>query len=179
MKQFLMRVALLVTVLVPVALSSPLAAQTAGKVGFVNMRRVLAETPGYAEAESTFVREMATYRGQFQTLQSQLDTAAASFEQQSAMLSPSARQARRNELQAKQDSIESQGASLQQRAATRERELLDPIQAKAIAVIERLRERGGYTMIFDVSSQASTIVTADKALDLTEAAVAAVKAPGS
>ena len=144
-------------------------------VAFVNMRRVLAATPGYAQAETTFVREMSGYRGEFQKLQLSLDSAATQFEQQATLLSPTARAARRKELETRQQSLEQRGQELQQRAATRERELLDPIQTRVVAVIERLRASGGYSMVFDVSSQTNPVVTADKSLDLSDRVIAELK----
>jgi Skp family chaperone for outer membrane proteins len=168
-----------------VALSAgalPLAAQqapagaAANRVAFVNMRRVLAETPGYAQAESTFVREMAGYRTEFQRLQTTLDSSAQAFEQQATLLSQTARTARRRELETQQQQLEQRGQELQQRAGTRERELLDPIQTRVVAVIERLRAAGGYSMVFDVSAQTNTIVTADPALDLSDRVIADLKA---
>ena len=57
--------------------AAPAAAQQTaaapGRVAFVTMRRVLAETPGYAQAETTFVKEMAGHRAEYQKLQVSLD----------------------------------------------------------------------------------------------------------
>lgn len=160
---------------VPLMAQQAPAGAAANRVAFVNMRRVLAETPGYAQAESTFVREMAGYRTEFQRLQTTLDSSAQAFEQQATLLSQTARTARRRELETQQQ-LEQRGQELQQRASTRERELLDPIQTRVVAVIERLRAAGGYSMVFDVSAQTNTIVTADPALDLSERVIADLKA---
>ena len=157
-----------------VAQQSPAAASN--RVAFVNMRRVLAETPGYAQAESTFVREMTGYRTEFQRLQVALDSSAQAFEQQATLLSQTARTARRRELEQQQSQLEQRGQELQQRATTRERELLDPIQTRVVAVIERLRAASGFSMVFDVSAQTNTIVTADQSLDLSERVIAELKA---
>ena len=64
---------------------------------------------------------------------------------------------------------------LQQRAATRERELLEPIQSKVNSVIEGIRAAGNYAIIFDVSAPNSGIVTADKSLDLTQRVIQQLK----
>jgi hypothetical protein len=40
-----------------------------------------------------------------------------------------------------------------------------------MAVIEGLRAEGNYAIVFDVSSQTSTVVAADKSLDLTQRAI--------
>ena len=161
--------------------AAPLAAQQTAaapaRVAFVNMRRVLAATPGYAQAETTFVKEMSGYRSEYQKLQVSLDSAATDFEQQATLLSATARATRRRDLETRQQALEQRGQELQQRIATRERELLDPIQTRVVAVIERLRAAGGYSIVFDVSTQANNVVTADKSLDLSEQVIAELKKP--
>src|SRR6476661_4089400 len=130
-----------------VCVTAPAAAQQSGGVGklaYVNTQAILKSTPGYASAESTFTKELETYRGEVQKLQASLDSAASDFEQQSVLLSPT------------------------QRAAKRKDELLDPIQSKVNSVIEGMRASGNYAIIFDVSAPNSGIVTADKSLDLTD-----------
>jgi Skp family chaperone for outer membrane proteins len=147
----------------------PAAAQQGGgaKVAYVNTQAILKATPGYAQAESTFTKELETYRGEVQKLQASLDSAASDFEQQSVLLSPTQRAAKRKDLEGQQQKLEQRTQELQQRAASRERELLDPIQSKVNSVIEGVRASGNYAMIFDVSAPNSGIVTADKSLDLT------------
>jgi outer membrane protein len=158
--------------------AGPLAAQQGGgvKVAFVNTQAILKQTPGYVKAESTFTKELANYRVEVQKLQASLDSAASDFDQQSVMLSPTQRAAKRKDLQAQQQKLEQRTQELQQQAATRERELLDPIQSKVNSVIEGVRAAGNYAMIFDVSAPNTGIVTADKALDLTQRVIQQLKA---
>lgn len=157
--------------------AAPLAAQQSGgaKLAFVNTQAILKATPGYAQAESTFAKELATYRTEVQKLQASLDSSASNFEQQSVLLSPTQRAAKRKDLEGQQQKLEQRTQELQTRAATRERELLDPIQSKVNSVIEGMRASGNYTMIFDVSAPNSGIVTADKALDLTQKVIQQLK----
>ena len=162
---------------VSVALPESLPAQQGGsKVAYVNTQAILKQTPGYVKAESTFTKELANYRIEVQKLQATLDSAAADFDQQSVMLSPTQRAAKRKDLQAQQQKLEQRTQELQQKAATRERELLDPIQTKVNSVIEGVRAAGNYAMIFDVSAPNNGIVTADKALDLTQRVIQQLKA---
>jgi outer membrane protein len=158
-------------------LSAPAAAQQggAGKVAYVNTQAILKQTPGYAQAESTFAKELETYRGEVQKLQAGLDSAASDFEQKSVMLSPTQRSAKRKDLEAQQQKLEQRTQELQQRASGRERELLEPIQTKVNAVIEGIRASGNYAMIFDVSAPNSGVVTADKSLDLTQKVIQQLK----
>ena len=159
-----------------VCAASPLAAQqSGGKIAYVNTQAILKSTPGYASAESTFTKELETYRGEVQKLQASLDSAASDFEQQSVLLSPTQRAAKRKDLQGQQQKLEQRTQELQQKAATRERELLDPIQTKVNSVIEGVRAAGNYAIIFDVSAPNSGIVTADKALDLTQRIIQQLK----
>jgi len=155
-----------------------LAAQQAGgpKIAYVNTQAILKQTPGYVKAESTFTKELATYRVEVQKLQASLDSSASDFDQQSVMLSPTQRAAKRTDLQAQQQKLEQRTQELQQKAATRERELLDPIQSKVNSVIEGVRAAGNYAMIFDVSAPNNGIVTADKTLDLTQRVIQQLKA---
>jgi outer membrane protein len=157
--------------------AAPAAAQQGGgaKLAYVNTQAILKSTPGYAQAESTFTKELATYRGEVQKLQATLDSAASDFEQQSVLLSPTQRAAKRKDLQGQQQQLEQRTQELQQKAATRERELLDPIQTKVNSVIEGVRASGNYAMIFDVSAPNSGIVTADKSLDLTQKIIQQLK----
>jgi outer membrane protein len=145
------------------------------KVVYVNTQAILKSTPGYAAAESTFSREVETYRAEVQKLQATLDSAASDFEQKSVMLSPTQREARRKELTGQQQKLEQRTQELQQKAATRERQLLEPIQSKVNSVIEGVRAAGNYAMIFDASAPNSGIVTADKSLDLTQRVIQQLK----
>jgi outer membrane protein len=159
--------------------SGAAAAQQGGgggsKVAYVNTQAILKATPGYAAAESTFTREIETYRSEVQKLQATLDSAASDFEQKSVMLSPTQREAKRKDLTGQQQKLEQRTQELQQKAATRERELLEPIQTKVNSVIEGVRAAGNYAVIFDVSAPNSGIVTADKTLDLTQRVIQQLK----
>lgn len=141
---------------------------TATRIGFVNIQAILKATPGYAKAESTFAKELDGYRSEVQKLQAGLDSAAQDFEAQSAVLSPTQRTQRRKDLEGQQEKLQQRTQELQQKAASRERELLDPIQARVNSVIEGIRAAGNYAIIFDVSAPGNGIVTGDKGLDLTQ-----------
>ena len=145
------------------------------KIAFVNSQRILRETPGYAQAETTFTKELAGFRNEVQQLQAKLDSAAADFQQQGTLLSPTAREAKRKQLETQQSELEQKTQDLQQRAAARERELLDPIQNRVSAVVEQIRSAGGYAMIFDVGTPGTSVVAADKSLDLSDRVIAQLK----
>lgn len=149
------------------------------KVAYVAAQPVLAQTPGYAAAESIWTREYEGYRAEIAKLTDSLNKDAAKFEESSAMLSPTNRDAGRKRLEAQQAALEARQQELSQRAAARRQELLAPIEQRVTAIIEGIRAENNITMVFDVSQQNSSILTADKACDLTQRVVDRLKAGGT
>ena len=64
------------------------------RFAYINSQVILANTPGRAEAESLFAREMVGFRAEAQRLQQQLDSTIAEYNRTGLVLSPTARQAR-------------------------------------------------------------------------------------
>ena len=165
--------------LIAVSVAGPgsLAAQQGGsKIAYVNTQAILKQTPGYVKAESTFTKELETYRVEVQKLQASLDSSASRLR---SAIGHAESHAAGREAQGSPGPAAKAGAAhsgAQQRAATRERELLDPIQSKVNSVIEGVRAAGNYAMIFDVSAPNNGIVTADKSIDLTQRVIQQLKA---
>jgi outer membrane protein len=141
--------------------------QAALKIAFINSREILQRTPGYAAAESTYLKELDGFRLEVQKLQQQLDSAVQAFDQQSIALSPAARQTKQRELQGLQQRMEQRTNELQDRARQREQDLLQPIQARVNSVIQGIRAELNYALILDADAPGSTIVAADPALNIT------------
>jgi outer membrane protein len=158
------------------AVPAALSAQQGTKLAFINSRAVLLATPGYAQAESTYNKELAEFRAEVDKLQGSLDSMAADFEQKSVMLSATAKTAKRKELDDRRAKLEQRAQELRDKAAQREQELIAPIHSRVNDAIEGIRADGGYAMIFDVSANDGLIVTADKSLDLTQKVIDKVKA---
>ncbi len=167
------------TAVVFMATPATLAGQAGAKIAFVDSRLVLQETPGYAAADSQFTRELGSWRAEIQRLQASLDSAARDFEQSSVVLSPSARDAKRQDLIQQQQTLEQRAGDLEARAGTRQRELLDPIEQRVNAAIEKVRSAGNYAMVFDVGSPGSGIVAADPSLDLTRVVIDELTKPAN
>ncbi len=157
------------------ALAGAPAALNAQKVGYINARAILLATPGYAQAESTYNRELAGFRGEVDRLQNSLDSAAADFEQKSVMLSATAKTAKRRELEQQRDRLEARATELRDKATQRESELLSPIHGRVNDAIEAIRAEGNYSIIFDVSANEGLIVAVDKSLELTQKVIDKLK----
>jgi outer membrane protein len=161
---------------IALAVPASLSAQQGQKLGFINSRAVLMATPGYAQAESTYNKELADFRAEVEKLQSSLDSMAADFEQKSVMLSATAKTAKRKDIDDRRTKLEARAQELRDKAAQREQELIAPIHTRVNDAIEGIRSDGGYAMIFDVSANDGLIVTADKTLDITQKVIDKIKA---
>ena len=138
------------------------------KIGFVNAQALLRGMPGYAQAESTYAKEVGAAETEARKMRAAWDSTVAQFQQSQAMMTPSNRSAREKQLSAQGDSLQAKLQAIEARVAGRERELLAPMQDRLRAVIDGIRAEGNYAMIIDINSQfASGIVAWDKALDIT------------
>jgi len=148
------------------------------RLAYINSRLILANTPGRAEAESLFAREMVGYRAQAQRLQQQLDSAVTEYRRTSVVLTPAARQARETEINNLQTRAQQRAQELDQEAQQREAQLTAPIMDRVNAVIEGVRAEFNCAMVFDAGAQGTTLVTADRALDLSPLVIQRLQAAG-
>lgn len=143
-------------------------AAAGARIGYVNAGVALRAMPGYAQAESLYVRERNAAQQELQSMQAALDSAGAAFQQQQAMLSPSVRTTRQRELDQQAQRLQQRVQELQQTIGSREEELLSPMQERLTAIIDGLRAEGNFAVIFDIGSQAAgLIVSIDRSLDIT------------
>lgn len=147
-------------------------------VAFVESELILPQMPGYAEAESTFSQDMASYQAEVEALRVSFDSAVAAYTQQEAMLSPTVRQQRTTELQQMQQQAQTREQELTQRAQQRNTELLTPFESRIQAVIDGLRAERNIGMIFNVSTPNNQIISADPSLNLTNVVIQRVTTGG-
>ena len=173
----LIRAALL-ALIVGAASAGSLSAQAAPapKFGFINSAAILAQAPGRLEAENKFKSEVAAYQAQLQRMSDSLQTMAANFDKEAPKLDTATQRARAKVIQDREAAYQARARSLDSTMQTRQAELIRPIMENLQKVIEQVRAEDGYAMIFDVASQTSVIVAADKNLDITEKVLAKVKA---
>ena len=85
-------------------------------------------------------------------------------------------QSRRTSIGQREVEYQSRARGLDSTMQTRQAQLVKPIMERVQSVIEAIRSEDGYAMIFDVGSQTSVIVAADKNLDITDKVMARMKA---
>ncbi|MDP9206385.1 MAG: OmpH family outer membrane protein [Gemmatimonadota bacterium] len=149
------------------------------KIAYINSAQLLAQAPGRAEAEAQFDREVGVYRQQIQRMDDSLRTLVAAFDRDAAKMDSVSREARRTSIGKREAEYQARARGLDSTMQARQAQLVKPIMERVQSVIETIRTEDGYSMIFDVGSQTSLVVAADKKLDLTERVLARLKSQGT
>jgi len=168
--------AALFALMVGAATAASASAQAGPKFGFINSAAILSEAPGRAEAETRFKNEVTAYQAQLQRMSDSLQTMAANFDKEASKLDSATRASRAKVIQDREADYQNRARQLDQQMQNRQAELIRPIMENLQKVIEQVRAEDNYAMIFDVASQTSVIVAADKSLDITQKVLARVKA---
>jgi Outer membrane protein len=153
-----------------------LAAQAVPKFGYVNSAAILAQAPGRAEAEAQFNSEVKVYQGQLQRMSDSLQLLAANFDKEAPKLDSATRETRAKSIRTKEADYQTRARKLDEQMQNRQAELVRPLMEQLQKIIEAIRAEDNYAMIFDVGSQTSVIVAADKNLDITDKVMARLKA---
>jgi outer membrane protein len=149
------------------------------RFAYLDSRAVLAATPGRADAESLFAREMVGFRTEVQRLQAQFDTAVAEYDRTRTAMTPQASAQRAAQLRDMDQRTRQRAQELDQRAQQREQELTRPLMDRVNAVIEGVRAEFNYAFVFDVAANGNPIVTADRSLDITSVVIQRLQAAGT
>ncbi len=152
-------------------------AQSAGKIGYINSQKIIAEAPGAAEVRTTIEREMNKHRADLALADDSLKNMITEYEKKQLVLSADARKKEEDAIRARQQALQARAAQLEDQMARRQNELAKPIMDKINAVLDSLRTQGGYVLILDAA--AGGIVAADPAADLTDTVLTRLKATAS
>jgi Skp family chaperone for outer membrane proteins len=168
-------------VLVVGSITAPARAQQSPplKVAYINSAVILQNTPGRAQAESTFQHELTGMQQRVGVLQAQYDSAVSEFNRTSLVLTPAARQQRQQDLQQMGQRTQQEVQDLQDSARARESQLMAPIMQRIQAVIEGIRAEYNYSLIFDAAAQGGALVAADRSLDISTLVIQRLQAGGA
>lgn len=148
--------------------SSAAQAQAAPKFAYVNSQLLLRDAPGRAEAQAQFEREMTTFQQQVQRMGDSLKALIEDYEKQEVSLSPTLKDVRQKAIRDKEGEYQERVRRIEADAQKRQNDLIQPIMASIMKVIDEIRAAEGYAMIFDVGAQSGIVVAADKNLDITD-----------
>ena len=168
------RALLVLTILILVPTAKDACAQ--GKVGWVDLDRILSENQEFREAEELFRKDAAVWEADFDSLQDVYFGKLEEYKKQQLLLSEPSRKAREDELAAMEKSVLETKTRLESQAEQRRAELTNPILQKIQDVIKRLATDEDYDFVFNASQiymtpagiQFAPIMYAKKKLDLTD-----------
>jgi outer membrane protein len=170
-----MRKTLLITLAGLALTATAASAQTAPvKIAYINSQKLISEAPGAVEARTTIEKEANKHRADLALAEDSLKNLVADYQKRQLVLSADARAKEETNIRTRQAALESRADAMEQQMSKRQSELVKPIMDRINQILTAMRTEGGYTVILDTSSGA--IVAADPALDLTDAALARLKA---
>ena len=149
--------------------------QSAVRVAYVNSQIILQQMPGYAQAESTYNKELAGYQNEIKKMSDRIDSTIAAYQQRAIALSAAEKKAQEDQIRQLQQQAQQRSDNLRQRAQDRERELIQPLEDRVKTVIDGLRAERNIGMIFDAAAPGGGIISVDPSLDLTSVVVQRLK----
>jgi outer membrane protein len=149
-------------------------AQQAPKIAYVDVAVLMDQAPGRTEAQSQFEKEAGAIRAELQRMSDSLDAAVQAYQKSQTSLTAAQKTAREKDLQDKQAGFQQRAQALQQRGQAREQELVGGFEKLVRDAIDDVRTGEGYAMIF-ASGQNSALLSADKALDITDKVLARMR----
>ena len=160
---------------VATGVAAPAGAQGGVKIGFIRSQQLLEQTPGRAEAEAAFGKEVEGYRDLLAKMGDTLQRMIADYRKAEPALTPAVKDAREKALRTRQEEMQGRQTQLEQQARLRQVELMAPVTDMVKKAIEDVRTEEGYTIIFDIETQGNPVVAVDKNLDVTDRVVAKLR----
>jgi len=147
-----------------------------GKVGWVDLDRILTEYQEFRDAEELFKKDAATWEANFDSLQEVYFNKVEDYKKQQLLLSEQTRKQREDELAAMEKSVLETKTRLESEAEKRRAELTNPILQKIQDIVKKVATDEDYDFVFNASQiymtpagiQFSPIMYAKKKLDLTD-----------
>ena len=126
----------------------------AQKFGHINSQQLLVESPlvKVADAQITEYQNTLVSKGETMVKKFEGEYEAYAKDREAGILSQIQIQQRESALQASQQSIQKYEQEVQQKLAMKREELYKPILDKVKVAIDEMGKSGGYTMIFDTST---------------------------
>ena len=144
------------------------------RIAYVNSARLIEESPGAREAQTTIQRERDKYVAELRLLEDSIQNMMTDYQQRQVMLSPDAKKKQEDAIRAKQTAFETRQQTYDATLNKRQGELVQPIMDRINKVLGDIRKEHNISIILDVASR--SIVQADTTLDLTNEALRRLRA---
>ena len=134
------------------------------KVGVVDLERTLYETPAGKRADKKFEKTRKKKQAALDKKQKELQKEAAELDKQSTVLKEDVLEEKKTALQQKFVELQQLYMKLEKELASERTELIQDLLKQAAPIIEELAKADNIDVVVD----ASAVVWADKALDITD-----------
>lgn len=143
---------------------------SAQKVGFCNVQLILQKMPEYQVAQEKLNELAKEYKAEIQAKKDKIAELYGSYQADKILLSSEMRSKKEEEIKQNESELEKlRGARFGENGDlfTERQKLVRPLQDKVYEAIEEVADRKGYTLILDVSGNASVLYYSEK-YDCTE-----------
>ena len=147
------------------------------KIGYIDTVKIFSNFKETIEAEEIYKKEVDAWKKQAEEMENELAKMRETIQSQTLMLSEEKLQEKKMEFDQAAEQYRKYMNDIfgeNGEAARRNKELTDPIVEKINAVITKLAEEQGYTMVFDAAQ--GNIIYAAKSVDLTDLVIAELDA---
>lgn len=135
-----------------VVLTSGLAyAQSTGKIGYIDLQRVILESKAGKAAKSAFEREFNQKAALIEQKKKALDQEKESFMKQSSVMDEEARLRKADELQRKEKDLNRTRDDYRDELQRRDLDLSKQILSQVVEIINKIGESEGYEIILEKS----------------------------
>ncbi|MBI1921505.1 MAG: OmpH family outer membrane protein [Geobacter sp.] len=148
------------------SLSTAAFAAEAGKIGFVEMQKVVGLSDAGKEAKEQLNVKAKKYQDELNAKQEELKKLRDDLEKQGVILSESARSTKEKEYQQKLKEFQRYLKDVQDEVQAKEEELLKKLQEEIVKVVQEYGRKNGFSMIFARVDE--VMIFTDEKADLTD-----------
>jgi outer membrane protein len=171
----MLRLKSIAAVVAVLAMAAPICAQAQLKIGVVDFRRAVAESPQFKALQGTMDQEFDARKRELLAMQSDLKAKDAKYQRDSAIMSDGERKKAEQELRDVQREFNRKGGELKEDQERRYNEELDRIQRIINLEAENFAKQQG----FDLVVHRDLVIYRKDAMDLTSQLVAAMQLKGA
>jgi outer membrane protein len=152
-------------------------ASFAQKFGYCNSLALLAELPEVKQADSDLQAYQTQLQKKGQEMVKAFQEKAQELQrkQEQGTISPKDFTEQEEKLGKEQEEINKYAQEVDQKLGQKREELYKPILEKVNTAMQEVAKAGGYTMVFDTSTQ--VLLFADESMDVTKEVIAKLTAP--
>jgi outer membrane protein len=152
------------------------AAPASQKVGIVAIQPAIASTNEGKKELDALQQRFAPKQAELKALNDEIENLKKQLQTQTDKLSDAERATRVKNLEAKQKTLQRNYDDFQAEAQQAEQDVVNRLGVKMLAVLEKYAAANGYSVILDVSSQATPVLWASQTTNITKELVDAYNA---